>query len=353
MTERSESVHVSILIPQRGAFSIKRYATELYEGLEQRFSVSSVPIDLSNALFFPRVYSNVKALGLRKFKIVLIPSHIYSYLLLFARYQSAIVVIHDLHNIESPARNSVKKFWDYVNIKICARKANIVYVSEYTKLRASPFLDVRHTKLTEVVVNNWLSKSLSSLNREYKQKPERGLIEKPTRENILILSIGTTAWYKNNDFLINGLKLTKFPEKKIKFIRVGALTKKDALELELIFRGHEFEHLVNITDHQLANLYTRATILVNTSLSEGFCLPILESICFGLRVLCPNIPVFQDLYGGSVDFYLKNNIWDFKKKLERSLETPSTEKTINTIHHKYTFTSSINSYSKLILSLRD
>lgn len=344
---------VSVLVTQTGAFSIKRYSTELYEGLSQRFSVDAVSIDRGEGSFISRVYSNINSIRSTKNRVVIIPSHSYSYLLLFSNCRHSIVVVHDLHNIKAPNRGLIRKFWDYLNINICARKANVVYVSQTTRNSSSKFFRSRPIDLTDTVIRNWLSPNFLTRLQEASETPSALVVSQTSgKEPMTILSIGTSAWYKNNRFLVSALHNTRF-SRKTRLIRVGPLEPEELSRLSLILKEHDFEYHTDVTDRQLIDIYKRASILVNTSVSEGFCLPILESLCLGTNVLCPRLSVFQELYQDNVEYYADQDINDFTLKLERCLSEPFSPKMQATqnFKQKYSFDFSMNLFAELISTL--
>ena len=56
-------------------------------------------------------------------------------------------------------------------------------------------------------------------------------------------------------------------------------------------------HLGPVSDEELRRLYAGARVYVNTSLVEGFCLPILEAQSFGVPVICSDLPVLREVAG--------------------------------------------------------
>jgi glycosyltransferase involved in cell wall biosynthesis len=53
----------------------------------------------------------------------------------------------------------------------------------------------------------------------------------------------------------------------------------------------------DVSDETLAEYYNRSIVLLHTAISEGFCLPVLEAMYFGLPVVHCNIPALLELYG--------------------------------------------------------
>jgi alpha-1,2-rhamnosyltransferase len=57
------------------------------------------------------------------------------------------------------------------------------------------------------------------------------------------------------------------------------------------------------TDTELAYCYRRASALVYPSISEGFGLPLVEALGYGLRVFASDIPVFREIGEGFVSYF--------------------------------------------------
>ncbi len=65
--------------------------------------------------------------------------------------------------------------------------------------------------------------------------------------------------------------------------------------IDLEFRG-------KVSDDALRQLYAGAHAYINTSLAEGFCLPILEAQSFGIAVVCSDLPVLREVAGDGALF---------------------------------------------------
>jgi glycosyltransferase involved in cell wall biosynthesis len=95
-----------------------------------------------------------------------------------------------------------------------------------------------------------------------------------------------------------------------------------------------------ISDEKLRDLLSRAALLVQPSLYEGFGLPPLEAMSLGTRALISDIPVFKEIYGDfPVTFFRTGDTADLKEKMMSLLYNQKTrplslpEKLLN----KYTF----------------
>jgi glycosyltransferase involved in cell wall biosynthesis len=85
----------------------------------------------------------------------------------------------------------------------------------------------------------------------------------------------------------------------------------------------------------LAALYKNAEALIHPSISEGFGLPVVEALQFGLPVIASQIPVFQELLGTShysFDPYREASLIQAIQKFES--DSP---KKINTLNSEFSF----------------
>jgi glycosyltransferase involved in cell wall biosynthesis len=62
-----------------------------------------------------------------------------------------------------------------------------------------------------------------------------------------------------------------------------------------------------VSDEILNAIYREAHCLVNTSLDEGFCLPVLEAQSRGVPVVCSDIPVLREVAGAGALFFDPKN----------------------------------------------
>lgn len=123
------------------------------------------------------------------------------------------------------------------------------------------------------------------------------------KEKQYFLFVGALKPQKNIPFLIEGFaKFLKTTKKDIDLIIVGGDKWKDEkidkvckkLPSEVI---SHIQFLGNVTDERLAELYTFAFAFVSPSLSEGFGLPFLEALSFGIPVIGPNTGAIPEVVG--------------------------------------------------------
>jgi len=70
-----------------------------------------------------------------------------------------------------------------------------------------------------------------------------------------------------------------------------------------ILPKHSIRKAGPLSDGELVAAYRGATCLVNSSLSEGFCLPVVEAQSLGVPVICADIPVLREVAGEGALFF--------------------------------------------------
>jgi glycosyltransferase involved in cell wall biosynthesis len=74
------------------------------------------------------------------------------------------------------------------------------------------------------------------------------------------------------------------------------LIRRCGLDKVVVFTGQ-------VTDDELACLYSGARALLVSSVDEGFCLPALEALCCGCEVIAPGLEVMSEITSGCGHFY--------------------------------------------------
>jgi len=95
-----------------------------------------------------------------------------------------------------------------------------------------------------------------------------------------------------------------------------------------------------ISDEQVMEYLSKAALLVQPSLYEGFCLPPLEAMVLGTNALISDIPVLKEIYNGyPVTFFRNGDSSDLKEKLMETLfnKKPSSPVLSDELLLKYNF----------------
>ena len=104
------------------------------------------------------------------------------------------------------------------------------------------------------------------------------------REPRTILSVGTTAPYKNVPVLLHALTDKDLAD--VRVIRVGSPFHSEYAELAArLGVAGRIEFRKGISEDELTHLYQTATVLAQPSLTEGFGMPVAEAMAAGLPVV--------------------------------------------------------------------
>jgi glycosyltransferase involved in cell wall biosynthesis len=82
----------------------------------------------------------------------------------------------------------------------------------------------------------------------------------------------------------------------------------------------------NLPDAELSSLYRRCELLVVPSSVEGFCLPVVEALGCGSRVLCSDIPVLREVGGAGCQYFelqQRDPVTALAKAMDAALHGPA------------------------------
>lgn len=140
---------------------------------------------------------------------------------------------------------------------------------------------------------------------DYKKTPAENIVKKYKDGYVNILFTGRIVPNKKHEDLIEAFYYyKKYVNKKSRLILVGTTAgvdsyynklKKFVEELELedvVFTGH-------IKFNEILAYYTVADIFLCMSEHEGFCVPLIEAMCFDLPVVARNTSAIGDTLGGA------------------------------------------------------
>ena len=136
----------------------------------------------------------------------------------------------------------------------------------------------------------------------------------------LILYVGNAYPYKNLERLVEAFGLLGNPDYKL--VLVG---KRDYFyeQLEALVTKKQIKNVVftgYATDGELAWLYQQATAYAFPSLSEGFGLPGLEAMAYGLPVVSSNATCLPEVYGEAAHYFDPLDTRDMAAKLAEVLD---------------------------------
>ena len=224
-----------------------------------------------------------------------------------------VVTIHDLIMTKFPSRKASTlntiwftiKYWFYKQVIRNAVKNSkkIIAVSNFTAKDIKEYFKLGDSESKKIkVVYEGVSKHDSSQKEPF-QLPQN-----------YFLYIGNAYPHKNLEFLIKAFKEFWQKHSEYYLVLVGQKNyfyEKLAKDIDcpnIIFSGY-------VPDDKLAVYYKNAIALVFPSLYEGFGLPPLEAMQYGLPVLSSNSSSLPEILGHSVLYFNPKDKDDLKKKM--------------------------------------
>lgn len=230
-------------------------------------------------------------------------------------YQKPFVVtIHDVvhHKISGHKPSTYFKFLVYKKIiETAARKSKrIITVSESSKKDIAEILKV---DLKKIVVT-YEGSTIKPVEHKIIEKVKNSfLLTKP-----YFLFVGTLERKKNLTGLAQGFE--RFLSKYKFDMDLVIAGKVDKYYPEIKFQVLDImknEHVIftdYISDEQLSALYQGAFAYTNASIHEGFGLPGVEAMSFGLPLIVSNIETFNEIYDNAALYFDPHNADDMAEK---------------------------------------
>lgn len=237
-----------------------------------------------------------------------------------------VVTIHDVVPFDHPEwlNSRFVSWYKFLQPKLVKKAAHIITISEFSKNRIMDVLNVPESKIT--VIYNGVDPSnhnailpRSSLNLPF---------------NRYVLTVGSIEPRKNVSRLISAWNLIKNSiSEDVGLVVVGAkglarvfsntdedLNSRD--ENRVHFTGH-------VSDDVLCSLYSHADLFCYPSLYEGFGLPPLEAMSYGVPVLTSNTTAMAELCNGSAVLIDPLDVDDIASAILKSLTNPDAIKIRN------------------------
>jgi glycosyltransferase involved in cell wall biosynthesis len=206
-------------------------------------------------------------------------------------------------------------------IKRSLKKADgIICISESLKKRLKEYFKINEEKISVIYHGTEFKSYKSSI---LCKNPELQAIISDNRK--IILSVSTIAPHKNYEVLLEAYSmLDKEYTKNYKVVIVGKRLEPYFSKLVKICKNLNISQDIIFTDfisfEALEYLYRNSVLFVFPSLLEGFGLPPLEAMYFGIPVLSSNSPAMPEILGDAAIYFDPYNPLDLKEKIKMLLE---------------------------------
>lgn len=210
---------------------------------------------------------------------------------MIARMKSSVVVIHDLYRVTNPELHSWKQRlqWQFGTALGFRQAGALIAVSGATRdAVVAAYPDV--ARKTFVVHEASPVERAADAPLPAPAEPPYGLMVANITPNknvqLLIRALGRLAQ--------DGVRPKVLLAGRDEFgVLPGLLAENPNIDLV---------QLGAVSDDELRDLYAKARVYINTSLVEGFCLPILEAHTFNVPVICSKLPVLREVAGDGALF---------------------------------------------------
>jgi len=171
-----------------------------------------------------------------------------------------------------------------------------VCISEFTKAQLLKEFGVSSDRLR--VIHPWIDEAFLQESRNIGS-------EKCILDGDYLLYVGNRSEHKNLKVLFDALRLLSPDYPGLKAVVAGARMRThdivDSAASDPTLKGRIVQYL-QASDEQLMKLYAFAKAFVFPTFIEGFGIPPLEALAFGVPVVCSDIPVIREVCGDAVRY---------------------------------------------------
>jgi glycosyltransferase involved in cell wall biosynthesis len=136
-----------------------------------------------------------------------------------------------------------------------------------------------------------------------------------------LLHVGSTIPRKRLDVLLRVFAAVRAESPQARLVRVGGPFTDAQLQLVRDLNIEDSIHVLSgLTPSVLAAVYRRTDLLLQTSDSEGFGLPVVEALACGCPVVASDIPVLREVGGSAAAYCPAGDIASWKETIVRLKE---------------------------------
>jgi glycosyltransferase involved in cell wall biosynthesis len=212
----------------------------------------------------------------------------------------AAVTVHDLYAFELP-ENFRFPLANRTFLKVCLRSCDaVICISRTTLSRLTHFVPDTANKRVLAQIYNPISRPQLAAD----QLPIRNL-----QAGKFILTVGQHRPNKNLDLLQRAFASLRNSHQISPDWRLVIVGSKESQTLELhqltrqLGLAEQATYLSSIGESELAWLYVNCAVAVFPSSHEGLCMPVVEALSSGARVVCSDIPILREIGLGACTYF--------------------------------------------------
>ena len=220
---------------------------------------------------------------------------------IFLKSKKIIITVHDLaFKSLSGAFTKKSVLWKSLSTGLSVKKCNrIISITNFSKNELNKHYKNLENKIS-VVYNGFNKLSDNSLNEENISTK----IKEMSSKNY-ILTVSTISPRKNIQTLIKAFNLIK-DECDVNLIVVGSngwLYEDIYKMVEQMNIKHRVIFTCKINDDELKLLYKNSKVFVYPSIYEGFGLPPLEAMSYGVKTIVSDVECLREVLGNSAEYF--------------------------------------------------
>ncbi|MBL7767199.1 MAG: glycosyltransferase family 4 protein [Chitinophagaceae bacterium] len=208
-------------------------------------------------------------------------------------YRNQFLTLHDLAFIHYPGHFSglFVRVYHFLIPRLLQRIRHVFTVSQTVSREIAHHFPNTRGRIT--VTYNGLSVAFQN----YFQK------SKSIQKEKQILMVGSFNLRKNYAVAIEGFLSAKLNHYTLNIIGHH----QNIFTSDTLPGSDKVKFWESVSDEALFEAYEKAEIFISLSVYEGFGIPVLEAIAAGCKVVCSDIPVYQELFSGNVYFCPSND----------------------------------------------
>jgi glycosyltransferase involved in cell wall biosynthesis len=259
------------------------------------------------------------------FDLYHIVDHSYSQLVHQLPADRTVVTCHDLDTFRcllEPSREPRPGWFRAMSRRILSglqKAAHVVTVSGATRDEILRYGLLPPERIT--VVHNGVHPACSPVPDPAADAAVSQLLPAKAAGTFWLLHVGSTIPRKRLDVLLRVFAAVRAESPPTRLVRVGGPFTTAQLQLVRDLNIEDSIYVLSgVTPSVLAAVYRRADLLLQTSDSEGFGLPVVEALACGCPVVASDIPVLREVGGSAAAYCPPGDIASWKETIVRLQE---------------------------------